>query len=95
MNTNSSHNTLKFHIIFENVFLILCAFMHVHMCTMKGMWKFVCVCVHVLQGGHTEVRGQLLGGVSFLLPLWDQAQVIGLVFIFWATSLAIKIFYIN
>lgn len=47
MNTNSSHNTLKFHIIFENDFLILCAFMHVHMCTMKGMWKFVCVCVYM------------------------------------------------
>lgn len=62
MNTNSSHNTLKFHIIFENVFFILCALMYVHMCTMKGMWKFVCVCAHVLQGGHTEVRGHLLGG---------------------------------
>lgn len=49
------------------------------------------VCAHVLHGGHMEVRVQLLG-VSSLLPLWDQTQVIGLVFVFWATSLALKTF---
>lgn len=95
MNTNSSHNTLKFHIIFENVFFILCALMYVHMCTMKGMWKFVCVCTCTPRRAYGSQRTTFGGGVSFLLPLWDQAQVIGLVFIFWATSLAIKIFYIN
>lgn len=89
MNTNSSHNTLKFHIIFENVFLysVYDVYHERHV--------EICVCVHMYSKEGIRKSEDTFWGVSFLLPLWDQAQVIGLVFIFWATSLAIKIFYIN
>lgn len=94
MNTNSSHNTLKFHIIFENVFFYsVCTYVCAHVYHERHVE--ICVCVHMYSKEGIRKSEDTFWGVSFLLPLWDQAQVIGLVFIFWATSLAIKIFYIN
>lgn len=91
MNTNSSHNTLKFHIIFENIFYSVCSYVCAHVYHERHVE--ICVCVHMYsKEGIRKSEDNFWGGVSFLLPLWDQAQVIGLVFIFWATSLAIKIF---